>query len=145
MMNVCTTTDADGACVSITYGVGPASFTCESCTDCEGAQSAASDACTAPASGSGSSSGASSGNPGGDGGAADGSSGGSSGTGGGSGSGGSPDAGSSTAICPEGSKYELEAAAAVAKGTETLCPSDVCGAGQCCYVDLSPANICVAE
>jgi hypothetical protein len=48
-------------------------------------------------------------------------------------------------ICSGAAKYDLEAAAAVASGTFTLCLGGVCGAGQCCFEELNPGNICVAE
>src|ERR1700722_8263362 len=44
-MKVCTATSADGACTSITYDVGSASFVCGGCTDCLSLESAAAAAC----------------------------------------------------------------------------------------------------
>jgi hypothetical protein len=57
-----------------------------------------------------------------------------------------PDSGTSTAICPNTAKYALEAAASVAGGHPTLCLlGSPCAAGQCCYEELNPGNICVAQ
>jgi hypothetical protein len=41
--------------------------------------------------------------------------------------------------------YAIEAATAVTSGKFTLCLTGVCSAGQCCYEELSPGNICVAK
>jgi hypothetical protein len=53
-MRVCTAFGPGGACASITYTVGVATFTCAGCTDCTTAQSQASVACGSSGSGSGS-------------------------------------------------------------------------------------------
>jgi len=56
-----------------------------------------------------------------------------------------PDSASSGDICPSGAQYPVEAAAAAISGKATLCPTGSWPTGQCCYEQLSPANVCVAR
>jgi hypothetical protein len=55
------------------------------------------------------------------------------------------DSGTSGVVCPDTSKYETEAVAAVASGNPTICPIPDCPLGECCYEQPSPFNVCVAE
>jgi hypothetical protein len=48
-------------------------------------------------------------------------------------------------VCPSGGKYAIEAAAAVISGSPTICLVPNCSAGDCCYEQVSPFNVCVAE
>jgi hypothetical protein len=48
-------------------------------------------------------------------------------------------------VCGSDAKYSIEAAAEVLSGTITFCFSGVCAAGKCCYEQVSPGNVCVAE
>jgi len=48
-------------------------------------------------------------------------------------------------VCPSGGKYAVEAAAAVLSGSPTICLVPNCPAGDCCYEQVSPFNVCVAE
>lgn len=56
-----------------------------------------------------------------------------------------PDAGSVGDICPSNAQYAWEAAVAAASGNIILCLSGVCAAGQCCYEQLNPGDVCVAK
>jgi hypothetical protein len=48
-------------------------------------------------------------------------------------------------ICGSDPKYAIEAAAEALSGKITFCFSGVCDPGQCCYEELDPGNVCVAE
>jgi hypothetical protein len=55
------------------------------------------------------------------------------------------DSGPPPGVCPNDAKYGIEAAADVFSGNFTLCLlGAVCAAGQCCYEELNPGNVCVA-
>jgi hypothetical protein len=48
-------------------------------------------------------------------------------------------------VCPSGGKYAIEAAAAVISGSPTICLVPNCPSGDCCYEQVSPFNVCVAQ
>ncbi|MGH7297350.1 MAG: hypothetical protein ACRELB_20600 [Polyangiaceae bacterium] len=57
-----------------------------------------------------------------------------------------PDTGTTSGgVCGSDGKYAIEAAAAVASGTITFCFGGTCSAGDCCYEQLNPGNICVKQ
>jgi hypothetical protein len=57
-----------------------------------------------------------------------------------------PDTGTTSGgICGSDPKYAVEAAAEAVSGKITFCFSGVCDPGQCCYEQLNPGNVCVAE
>jgi hypothetical protein len=73
-------------------------------------------------------------------------------------SGGSPDSGAppdaslppppqdgGTAVCQNDPVHAEEAVAAIATGKPVTCATLVCPAGQCCFVQPSPYNVCVAQ
>jgi hypothetical protein len=57
-----------------------------------------------------------------------------------------PDTGTTSGgICGSDPKYAIEAAAEALSGKITFCFTGVCDPGQCCYEQLNPGNVCVAE
>ena len=57
-----------------------------------------------------------------------------------------PDTGTTSGgICGSDAKYAAEALAEGLSGKITFCFTGVCDSGQCCYEQLNPGNVCVAE
>lgn len=50
-----------------------------------------------------------------------------------------------TVVCPNDPVHGAEAVTAIASGNAVACATLTCPSGQCCYVQPSPFNVCVAE
>ena len=48
-------------------------------------------------------------------------------------------------VCPNDPVHGEEAVTAIATGHAVVCATLTCPSGQCCYVQPSPFNVCIAQ